>query len=146
MAAEVVAVLAVRVADAVIERIAAGREFDLAFQDEFKASADGFAEAFMNFLRATQNNWRLDGAKTNPTASAPIATASSASSSLVMPQILTNTQRTVVLPVRGDGGLVHQQVGQRGCRVRRGHKVLTHENGVVPGGTQCECIVTATHT
>jgi hypothetical protein len=36
-----------------IERIAAGREFDLAFQDEFKASADAFAEAFMNFLRTT---------------------------------------------------------------------------------------------
>ena len=39
-----------------IERIAAGREFDLAFQDEFKASADAFAEAFMGFLRATQND------------------------------------------------------------------------------------------
>ena len=39
-----------------IERIAAVREFDLAFQDEFGASADAFAEAFMGFLRATQNN------------------------------------------------------------------------------------------
>ena len=35
---------------------------------------------------------RGDGAKTNPTASAPSATASSASSSLVMPQILTNIE------------------------------------------------------
>ena len=34
--------------------------------------------------------WRGDGANTNPTASAPIATASRASSSLVIPQILTN--------------------------------------------------------
>ena len=35
--------------------------------------------------------WRGEGAKTNPTASAPMATASSASSSLVIPQIFTNT-------------------------------------------------------
>ena len=34
--------------------------------------------------------WRGDGAKTKPSASAPIATANSASSSLVMPQIFTN--------------------------------------------------------
>jgi len=39
-----------------VERIAGGREFDAAFQDEFKASADAFAEAFMGFLRATQGN------------------------------------------------------------------------------------------
>ena len=36
--------------------------------------------------------WRGDGANTNPTASAPIATANSASSSLVIPQIFTNMQ------------------------------------------------------
>ena len=36
--------------------------------------------------------WRGDGAKTKPTASAPMATARRASSSLVMPQILTNTR------------------------------------------------------
>ena len=33
---------------------------------------------------------RGDGANTNPTASAPMATANKASSSLVMPQIFTN--------------------------------------------------------
>jgi len=46
-----------------IERIAGGREFEMAFQDEFKASADAFAEAFTNFLQATQNNpqQRLQG-------------------------------------------------------------------------------------
>ncbi len=37
--------------------------------------------------------WRGEGAKTNPTASAPMATASSASSSLVTPQTFTNTAR-----------------------------------------------------
>ena len=35
--------------------------------------------------------WRGEGAKMKPTASAPIATASSASSSFVVPQILTKT-------------------------------------------------------
>jgi hypothetical protein len=35
--------------------------------------------------------WRGDGAKMKPTASAPMATARSASSSLLTPQILTNT-------------------------------------------------------
>ena len=46
-----------------IERIAAGRDFDSAFQDEFKASADSFAEAFTAFLNTTQNNpqQRLQG-------------------------------------------------------------------------------------
>ena len=39
------------------------------------------------------DTWRGDGAKMNPTASAPMATASSASSSLVVPQIFTNTLR-----------------------------------------------------
>ena len=34
--------------------------------------------------------WRGEGAKTNPTADAPRLTASSASASEVMPQILTN--------------------------------------------------------
>ena len=37
--------------------------------------------------------WRFDGANTNPTASAPMATASRASSSRVIPQIFTNTPR-----------------------------------------------------
>ena len=35
--------------------------------------------------------WRGEGANTNPRASAPMATARSASSSLVVPQIFTNT-------------------------------------------------------
>jgi len=39
-----------------IERIAAGREFDLAFQDEFKTPAETFADTFAGFLNATQNN------------------------------------------------------------------------------------------
>jgi len=39
-----------------IERIAGGREFEQAFQDEFGASADEFAEAFSGFLRATQGD------------------------------------------------------------------------------------------
>ena len=39
-----------------------------------------------------RRDWRVDGAKINPTASAPMATDSNASSSLVMPQILTNMQ------------------------------------------------------
>src|SRR4051812_30513985 len=39
------------------------------------------------------------GAKTNPSASAPSATASSASSSFVMPQILTNTRRYRPSPI-----------------------------------------------
>ena len=42
--------------------------------------------------------WRVDGANTNPTASAPMATANSASSSLVIPQIFTNIGCTV--PIR----------------------------------------------
>ena len=46
-----------------IERIAGGREFEAAFQDEFGESAEAFAEAFTAFLRATQGNpqQRLQG-------------------------------------------------------------------------------------
>ena len=39
-----------------IERIATGREFEAAFQDEFGASAEAFGDAFFGYLRATQNN------------------------------------------------------------------------------------------
>src|SRR3954468_11151592 len=67
--------------------------------------------------------WRGDGAKMKPTASAPMATASSASASLVVPQILTNTGPTVPacayisvhapdfgrLGRSADGGRVHGQ-------------------------------------
>ncbi|CAB4723737.1 unannotated protein [freshwater metagenome] len=42
---------------------------------------------------------RGDGANTNPTASAPMATASKASSSVVIPQIFTNMTNDTV-PVR----------------------------------------------
>ena len=42
--------------------------------------------------------WRGDGANTNPTASAPIATAKRASSSLVIPQIFTNMAPVTVPP------------------------------------------------
>ena len=38
----------------VIERMAAGREFEQAFQDEFGVAAEAFAENFAAFLRATQ--------------------------------------------------------------------------------------------
>jgi hypothetical protein len=39
-----------------IERISTGRDFDHAFQDEFGESAEAFADAFMGFLRSTQND------------------------------------------------------------------------------------------
>ena len=47
----------------VIERMAAGSEFEKAFQDEFGESAEAFADAFASFLRATQGNaqQRLQG-------------------------------------------------------------------------------------
>jgi hypothetical protein len=41
-----------------IERIADGRDFEQAFQDEFGDSAEAFADAFTGFLRATQNDPR----------------------------------------------------------------------------------------
>ena len=40
--------------------------------------------------------WRGEGAKTNPTADAPIPTASRASASVVIPQIFTNTSPTLL--------------------------------------------------
>jgi hypothetical protein len=39
-----------------IERIATGREFEAAFQDEFGVSAEAFGDAFFGYLRSTQNN------------------------------------------------------------------------------------------
>lgn len=39
-----------------VERIAAGREFEQAFEDEFGVSAEAFAEAFADYLRATQGD------------------------------------------------------------------------------------------
>src|SRR3546814_5777323 len=52
----------------------------------------GGSRLTMSAARPTARNRFDDGTKLNPTASAPIATASSASSSLVIPQILTNTR------------------------------------------------------
>ena len=46
----------------------------------------------MSAARETARNRGEDGTKLKPTASAPIATARSASSSEVMPQIFTNTR------------------------------------------------------
>jgi hypothetical protein len=64
-----------------IERIAAGRDFDAAFQDEFGTSAEAFAEAFMGFLRTTQNDpkQRLAGTMWQSVDPAPVATASHSS-------------------------------------------------------------------
>ena len=45
--------------------------------------------------------WRDDGANMKPTASAPMATARRASSSLVIPQILTNTAVNATAGARG---------------------------------------------
>jgi hypothetical protein len=39
-----------------IERMAAGRDFEQAFQDEFGVAAEAFAEDFAAFLRATQGD------------------------------------------------------------------------------------------
>jgi len=63
-----------------IERIAAGREFEQAFQDEFGESAEAFAEAFAGFLRATQGDAqrRLQGTMWQSVgAAAPAASAAS---------------------------------------------------------------------
>ena len=58
--------------------------------------------------------WRGDGAKTNPTAVAPMPTASRASASVVMPQILTNTRhrRRRVRP-RREASLSRIRAGRR---------------------------------
>jgi hypothetical protein len=63
-----------------IERIAAGREFDQAFQEEFGASGEAFADAFTGFLRATQNDpkQRLAGTMWQAIDPAPANTASHA--------------------------------------------------------------------
>ena len=63
-----------------IERIAAGREFDQAFQDEFGATAEAFADAFMGHLRATQGNpkQRLAGTMWQSVDPAPANAASHA--------------------------------------------------------------------
>src|SRR6187549_663226 len=71
--------------------------------------------------------WRVDGANTKPTASAPIATANRASSSVVIPQIFTNMRTRGYLPdladaaefVNGDRG-----VGRRDQRFADEHGVI----------------------
>ena len=92
--------------------------------------------------------WRGEGANTKPTASAPMATASRASSSLVIPQILTNTptpyRRARLVPVlpaaggRWSGGQRGAQGGHRGGRSRRGHQGLARpaRRGSRPGAAR----------
>ena len=99
--------------------------------------------------------WRGDGANTNPTASAPIATANSASSSLVMPQIFTNMRAaqywqeapehvdvTVCArhtPLRDAEGL------QGGAGVAAGDEGLADEDRVVARSAERRCIVGTAH-
>ena len=65
----------------VIERMAAGREFEQAFQDEFGVAAEAFAENFAAFLRATQGDakQRLRGTMWQSISldAAPISTSTS---------------------------------------------------------------------
>ena len=63
--------------------------------------------------------WRGEGANTNPTASAPIATAINASSSLVMPQIFTHTGRPAqAAPRRRPSGQPSARAPRRPARRR----------------------------
>src|SRR5690606_39085410 len=80
--------------------------------------------------------WRGDGAKTKPTASAPIATTSRASSSLVTPHTLTNIERR--LPIRSPGAGAgppsgRPQPGHGGARVAGGDQRLADQHRVEPG-------------
>ena len=70
-----------------------------------------------------------------PTASAPMATASSASSSLVIPQILTNTRWR--LPT------AHAQAGDRFGPVAAGDHRLAHQHGVEAGGGERDGVLGA---
>ena len=78
----------------------------------------------MSAARDTARNRGEDGTKLKPTASAPMATARRASSSEVMPQILTNTRWR--LPTR------HAEVGDRLRRIARRHDGLPHQHRVEP--------------
>lgn len=83
-----------------IERMASGREFEAAFQDEFEESAEGFAEAFATFLRGTQGNqaarlkgtmWQAVG--TTPAPGAPAAASQDAYVSDVVLDLLGEALR-----------------------------------------------------
>src|SRR3546814_8376783 len=98
----------------------------------------------MSAARPTARNRFDDGTKLNPTASAPIATASSASSSLVIPQILTNTREGYrAPPLRGP--TVAALLSSAGCGAEGGegrapiaggdHR-FTYEHGIEPGGRE----------
>src|SRR5690606_24075133 len=80
--------------------------------------------------------WRGDGAKTKPTASAPMATTSRASSSDVTPHTLTNIERR--LPIRSPGPGAgarpgRPQGGDGGRGVAGRDQRLADEHGVEPG-------------
>src|SRR5438045_1427607 len=85
-----------------------------------------------------------------PTASAPIATLSSASSSLVIPQIFTNMQPVRYRRAHRGAGTVSRSAGDergdRSGRIRSGDQRLAHQHGVVPGAPQRTGVGRATHT
>src|SRR3546814_15377942 len=102
----------------------------------------------MSAARPTARNRFDDGTKLNPTASAPIATASSASSSLVIPQILTNTRegyrapplrRATVAALLSSAGC--GAAGGRGrAAIAGGYPRPTQANGTEPGGRARPCV------
>ena len=102
--------------------------------------------------------WRGLGAKTNPTASAPRATAISASSSLVTPQIFTNTRPDPSERPRGSRGTFPcgqprsaRASARRSARtahadrVTRGHQVLADQHGVVAGRGERHRVAAPSH-
>ena len=77
---------------------------------------------------------RGDGAKTKPTATAPMPTASSASASEVTPQILTNSLRSVAPRTTGCGhGRAPRSPATADGPVGRAHQRLPHQDGRVAG-------------
>src|SRR3954451_7463669 len=91
--------------------------------------------------------WRGDGAKMKPTASAPMATANRASSSLVMPQILTNmvAQTYRAKPwsrrINWRSATAKPTDGTRWIVGR--HQRLTYEDRVVAGTSQAVRVLSA---
>src|SRR5580658_4569771 len=84
--------------------------------------------------------WRGDGAKMNPTASAPRPTARSASASDVIPQIFTSTGSPLARLGLGRAGAaadpVPRERSQRGLPIRGPHQRLPHQHGLVAGRRQ----------
>src|SRR3546814_10456378 len=81
-------------------------------------------------------------------ASAPIATASSVSSSLVIPQILTNTRegyrapplrRATVAALLSSAGC-GAEGGDGRAAIAGGDHRLTYEHGIEPGGRERRCV------